>query len=418
LDHLMGILGATTLVRGVYRALLADGRTYAGFEPRHMKWVERLTLRGDILDPMAGYGGLMRYCRASNHLLASYNVECNPPSYLWMVVTHPGKAEPLLALCDRLLACRGKWPQQRLRVVAGESWYPDQSLSMLQSLWHLTHGICVHVASPMEVEDLSLAVLLPFSGRLATCVQGNVVTHVKRGGFCVYRGWRDDFVTYLEALREELAVARESRSRKHTIRLGDACRIDLGQRRFAAMLTSPPYPNGRDYAKVFAPENDLLRRLSEMKLISKRCTLTGRLIGSSDVSEDGTLPDAQTVHSKAANNFLRFIRQYDKTATAAYDNEVYYYPYFRNYFAGLERAYENIANFLAKDFLGYLIVTNNTARKRIIPVANFLLETWRRLGFQARIVDTLEVSHVGGINPRVKGLSARHAEYIVEVSRK
>jgi hypothetical protein len=132
-----------------------------------------------------------------------------------------------------------------------------------------------------------------------------------------------------------------------------------------------------------------------------------------------SLRNIHLMKSKALKqkSFYLFIANYSETKRAKMDNEVYYLPYYCNYFYGLERAYENISQYLASNFIGYIIAVNNTARKKIVPVSEFVQETWVRLGFQAKIESFKELAHVGGINPRVKGLSARHVEYTIKVYR-
>ncbi len=65
-------LDSTTLLRDIYRALLNTGRTYACFEKRHIAILNKLKKRGVILDPMAGYGGTMKFCCELEPNLSSY----------------------------------------------------------------------------------------------------------------------------------------------------------------------------------------------------------------------------------------------------------------------------------------------------------------------------------------------------------
>ncbi len=411
-------INSTTLIRGIYRALLNTGRTYAAFESRHMMLLEQLKDRGDILDPMSGYGGLMKYCSESEYSLASYNIECNPPSYYWQYLMHPENNELFRKLCADILKASDRWPRPRVNIAASDDWFPEDSLCLFESLWLLTWKYA-NKLSNKKANDITIAFLLPFVGRLSSCIQGNVVTHVKKGGLCVYVGWREDFKRYISKL---ICIFNENnkkcKGKKHTIRLGDAASIKIANKRFSAMLTSPPYPNSRDYFKMFAPENSFLQWLFENGYIPN-ITPQLRLIGSSNVSEKDrfTKHTPDEIKSTQAKEFLSFIANYSETKRAKKDNEVYYLPYYCNYFYGLEKVYENISQYLASNFIGYIISVNNTARKRIIPVSDFIQETWVRLGFQVKIEAIKELAHVGGINPRVKGLSARHVEYTIKVYR-
>ncbi len=334
-------LNSTTLIRSIYRSLLNTGRTYAAFEPRHMDLLENLRDCKEILDPMAGYGGLMKYCSESEYSLMSYNIEYNPPSYYWQFLMHPEHNEMFQELCKSVLKNSKRWPKPRVSIAVSDEWFPQESLNLLESLWLLILGFAYKL-NKQHVNDVAIAILLPFVGRLSSCIQGNVVTHVKKGGLCVYVDWRKDFKSYLDKVNSILSENKEKcLSKKHTICFGDATRIKLGNKIFSAMFTSPPYPNTRDYAKMFSPENTFLKWLLEKEYVS-RIVHADRLIGSSDVSEKDRFqkrrPDE--IQSKKAREFLSFIENFSETKRAKKDNEVYYLPYYCNYFFGLKKHME------------------------------------------------------------------------------
>ena len=56
---------------------------------------------------------------------------------------------------------------------------------------------------------------------------------------------------------------------------------------------------------------------------------------------------------------------------------------------------------------------------RVIPVAQSIEELFHQLNINATIIDkyTGGLSHVGTINPRVKGFKTRHMEYTIKVWR-
>jgi hypothetical protein len=185
------------------------------------------------------------------------------------------------------------------------------------------------------------------------------------------------------------------------------------------MITSPPYPNSRDYGAMFGPENALLTWFSDQGIINN--FRPNRLIGSVCVSVDqnSTYEKTPAVRSKAAKKFLSEIENFSGPLRANYDNKIYYLPYFSNYFHGLENAYANIAKSLKYYSKGYIIVVNNTARNQVIPVSESVIDIWRSLGFKAEIVKELtrELFHVGSINPRARGFKSVHTEHTVRVWR-
>jgi len=412
------ILNSATLIHGVYRSLLNTGRTYAAFRPEQLKpLIERFKDHKEIFDPMAGYGCLMTYCSQSVYGKKTFNLECNPPSYYWQVLIHPENIARFIQLSKSMLSKKKKWPRLKLDACASNDWFPESSLHLLGKLW----AVCLE-STKLIFEDpskMTLAFLLPFVGRLGSFVQGNVVTHIKQGGICIYSGWDDDFEKYINALINRLSDnLAKCKQGKHTLVLGDARTYKLGNKKFTAMVTSPPYPNGRDYSKMFAIENAFIN-WSVSKNYIEDVSLKTRLIGSPIVSESEgyrkKTPD--DVKSTKAKEFLKFISEFNKTERAINDNRVYYVPYYSDYFYGLEKAFENISQYLNDEFEGYIVVVNNTARKKVIPVAEAVMEMWNNLNFNAEIDGIKELSHVGGINPRVKGLNARHVEYTIKIFR-
>jgi hypothetical protein len=171
---------------------------------------------------------------------------------------------------------------------------------------------------------------------------------------------------------------------------------------------------------MFGPENAFISNLEKLRLI-QNISLKARLIGCPCVSVDGesSKKGVENVRVASARKFLESIISFKGNDRQIYDNRIYYLPFFAQYFNDLEKAFENISRYLTDKFEGYIIVVNNTHRKRIVPVAESVVEIWQNLGFYSEIVPELtrELSHVGGINPNVKGLSSRHYEYTIRIER-
>lgn len=417
------VLDRLSLIRDIYRALIANNRTYAAFEPEVVSpLIEQLSSHKVILDPMAGYGGLLSLCARSKHKVSAFCVEYNPPAYLWQILINPDNAKKLMDLIEVVLALKARWPSIRFRAAMCNDWYPIQSVELLLQLWLLFQKATKKAAlSEADSIRFALALMLPFVGRFACSVQGNVVTHIKQGGMCVYNQWEKDFSAYLKVVNRKLNDNFiNTKNFRHTSLLDDCKSVDLSGHLFSAMITSPPYPNSRDYYSIFAPENAFLELLEQKKLI-RGYTIKNRLIGSPIISVSGEEKKSSLldVKSKSARKFLKWIEDYKGTQQLMYDNKIYYLPYFAKYFSDLEGAYNHIAQYICAGFEGFVIVVNNTHRKKIVPVREAVIDIWRDLGFVAEVIDeyTRELSHVGGINPNVKGLSARHMEYTIKVSK-
>ena len=178
------------------------------------------------------------------------------------------------------------------------------------------------------------------------------------------------------------------------------------------MITSPPYPNHRDFSTIFAPENAFLTS----PIASKQWSCArpkAPIIGSNFISGS---PESR-VDIKCVISFLERAASLARSSQARYDDDKYYFPYFSSYFAGLGAAYANVAKSLAASFEGYIIVVDNTHRGLVVPVSAAIVELWQTLGFKAEIVESIEAFHVGTKNPRARGPRARHTGYLVRLIR-
>lgn len=359
---------------------------------------------------MSGYGSLTRYCAELG--IKSYCVEYNLPQYLWQLLSHPNNSTQYIESSKLMFSWKKRWPRVRMRATASDDWFPDKSSEILLRLLQLSRR-AIEESFGEERADLSTAFLLPFVGRLSCSVPGDIVTHVKKGGICVYLGWQDDFELYLKALIRSLERIKEASScPTHTIAHGDARTFRFPKERFGAMLTSPPYPNHRDFVSMFAPEHAFLDILKTPGSVTSR-RAAEHIIGSNFVSERPlSAPTTRT-----AKAFLKSITELKRNDTAIRHDRQYYIPYFENYFADLEGAYSNVAPSLKPKAEGYIVVVNNTHRNLLIPVSDVIVEIWKSLGFNASISTSTEAFHIGTKNPRARGLRARHTEHVVRIWR-
>jgi hypothetical protein len=405
-------LTRTTLIREVYRALINTGRSYAAFTKKERELVESLKQKKEILDPMSGYGLLTRYCAERG--LRSYCVEFNLPQYLWQILSHPANAQNYINCITLLISWRSRWPKSSVRGEVSDNWFPDLSQEILGRLLDLSCNAVKKCFPTIENHKLvALALLLPFVGRLSCSVPGDISTHTKMGGMCVYHGWEDDYLIYLHAVKQRLEkIIEASVETDHVIVHGDARTFAFPKRRFGGMITSPPYPNHRDFISMFTPEHIYLGLVGIHGSAVSRYT-SDHIIGSNFVSDRLK----RYPKTKTARRFLSEVTNLKKDKTGTYDDEKYYIPYFEHYFADLEEAYENVSASLKNTFEGYIVVVNNTHRNLIIPVSDTILEIWKALGFKATIYESTELFHIGTKNPRARGLRAKHMEYVIKIWR-
>lgn len=407
------------IIRDPYRSLLNNGRTYAAFEKTTtLPLIEKLSHHKIIADPMAGYGSLMNFCAEKN--IPTFNIEYNPPSYLWIVATNPNNSDAIINIINIVEKKNLKFLEIEKHADISSSWFSERSKEIVIRLFELICNAAKNCIERPKQEEVSLAILLPFVGRLSSHVPGNIVSHVKEGGICVYNNLKEDFKCYLLCLKNKLiGIRNNSNKEQHDVVFGDLRTIKL-ETTVSAFITSPPYPNGRDYHKMFGPENDCILFMRENRIIDGMLIIE-ELISSPIVSKfkNNYVDIIEKISSNTAKRFIKQIENFRGSKQAKYDNEVYYIPYFSNYFYQIQKAYQNFINCLEKNCEGYIVVVNNTARNKVIPVAESIVDVFNSFGFETKICENLtrELFHFGSINPRAKGFRAKHMEYVINVRR-
>jgi hypothetical protein len=219
-----------------------------------------------------------------------------------------------------------------------------------------------------------------------------------------------------------LSSYEEKISSQHEIIFGDINKIQIDtNKRYSFMISSPPYPNMKDYYAFFFPENYALENILGIERF-KFGHIRESLIGTAAVSllkKNAEAKDFNILSSASAKKFLHNLSAWTGSQRSIRDNNTYYLPFFIYYFSMLQNAFFQIDKMLADDVDAYMIVVNNTARKYVIPVHSFVKEVWSSIGYNVMEDEefTCERAHVGSINPRVVGFKARHMEYVLRLNR-
>jgi len=402
------------LIRKPYRTLLNGESGYAAFDVTAVSdLVDRLG-QTMILDPMSGYGSLLDIC--SKKGIPSVSIEISAPLYLWHLIRWVDLTDDFIGAIDTLLMRSASWPKVVTRAEASNQWFTETALGLLDDLVQLTRSSLEpkRTSSVIKTDIMAAALMIPFCGRLSCCTESdNNPTWVKKGGIVVYGKWEHDFREYLTSLRSFLVKNASTAilGITHKIILGDCRLIDFSKMQVRAMITSPPYPNRSDYFKMFEPE---IYYCSHLNLPDLTIASPTQYIGSTKVK--GTIHKPYPL--KVAKAFLDYVpTSVSKSKKKAAANATYYYPSYANYFSGLYDAYANVSRAAAPGFRGYIIVRNNHFRNIEIPVAQTVIEIWQNFGFNAKIINQIEVFHTGTKNPRARGTKAKQLEFTIEISK-
>ena len=386
-----------------YRKLIEHGRTYASYTKDELNIIFNdlnTEFVDTIYDPMSGYGGLMHICKTQN--INTINLEINEPAYYWQILNNPSNSQDFIKIIEAIFVNYRRLPKIKEIAIASNDYFSNEGLNLSYKLLSFIHKIAIG-KNIVNYQDLSLAILLPFIFRLSTATNGDV-THIKKGGITVFTGWNKDFKLYLESILEHCILVNQNINiNKHHVNfLGDARSFTL-QNKVNCVITSPPFPNYRDYHKMFAPENVFLDHVRGSKS-------TNKVIGSNIVKGKTSTAICSTI----ANKFLKDLLEYKGTKKAENDIKAYYHPYFRNYFSDIEIVIKNLINQLSQPCFCYFVVVNNATRNLTVPVSEVISELFEMNNFSTKYIYNSDVYHVGTKNPHAKGQKAKHTKYIIK----
>ena len=394
----------------IYKGLLTRNRAYASFRKDELQLISE-DIRGYIqnqskenrviLDPMSGYGGSMVHFGCLGY--KTHNIELNPPSYYWQLLIHPQNKGVFLNLIFDIQASLNRLPQIREKFSSAGDVFSVESIKLLKKIYQ-------YIYQYTNDEELTIAFLLPFVSRFANYRRENHqqrtnITHFVIGGFCSFEGWQVDFKNYLSSV-SSLLNSLEFLADDHTIELNNINNIEEGS--FSFFVTSPPYPNYRDYSKIFIIENWFLEHV-----LKKNVTNFSNMIGSSTVKKKVI----GEIKSRSAQEFLnQLLEKAQKLPLKQrHDIERYYHKYFSIYFYSIQEAYENINKVLGQDALGYIVVNDNITRDILIPVAKSVRDNFEMMDFNVETIEESQISHYGNIAPSAKRINSRHTRHILKI---
>jgi hypothetical protein len=393
----------------VYRGLLERSRAFASFKKEELDIIYRdlLQCRSEndtILDPMSGYGGGMSYFGGKGY--RTTNIEINPPSYFWQILINPQNTQAIIGIKKKLQNEKTILPTIKDTFSLTDELFSEVAINHIKELFDLV------LKKSSKNTSISTALLLPFVSRFANYVKSPTnITHFKQGGLCSYLGWEQDFYSYLEALSNRITQDYDTyRQKEHTNILADIFKTDLHEK-YNFFVTSPPYPNYRDYSKLFKIENYVLDNI-----ILNNKTDFGMMIGSNNVSGK----TFGTIHSEKANKFLsELLIKADKIKAknkkSCSDIKTYYHPYFAQYFYNIQEAYIKLDSMLTDDAIGYIVVNDNITRDIIVPVGVSICDIFNNMGYDTIDLDTAQISHYGNIGRAATRMNSKHTRHIIKV---
>lgn len=390
----------------IYKGLIARNRAFGSFKEKDELDIileditQNISLGERILDPMSGYGGGMRFWGRNG--FKTTNIELNPPAYYWQILNNPSNIIKIQISIKQLLNRIKELPQIKQSISVSDNFFTPVSIDLISKIYELIYSI-------NEDKELSIAIMLPFVSRFAHYQRSSTnITHFKEGGLCSYVNWNLDFIKYLKSLNALLEEeSKQYLESDHTNILSDIMDVCLDNK-FHYFVTSPPYPNYRDYSKFFRIENWVLDNIIEKKNYNFQ-----RMIGSNTVSGKSY----GKIESGVVHTFLsELLEKSEKLSKKAKnDIRVYYHPYFCQYFYNIQEAFKKVDSLLTESAIGYIVVNDNITRDILIPVGASIGDIFTSMGYQIKEINTSHVSHYGNIGKQAKRINSHHVRHIIKV---
>ncbi|MDR0692851.1 MAG: hypothetical protein LBF69_07440 [Prevotellaceae bacterium] len=402
-------MGNLQNISHIYRGLLKNSRAFASFREIELDIVysdlsKYISYDEFILDPMSGYGGGMVFLGGKGY--KTTNIELNPPAYFWQLLINPQNTQSIIKIIKKLLNKKIELPKINETFSLTDNLFSDIAINHIKLLFSIIYEIS------NKNKILSISLLLPFVSRFANYVKSPTnITHFKQGGLCSYLGWEQDFHSYLEFLSNRLSKDYISyKQQEHKNILADIFQVKLSEK-YRTFVTSPPYPNYRDYSKLFKIENYVLDNI-----ILNNNTNFEMMIGSNNVSGK----TFGTIQSEKANLFLTELlakaeKLKVKNKKSCSDIKTYYHPYFAQYFYNIQEAYRKLDSMLTNNSIGYIVVNDNITRDIIVPVGASICDIFNSMGYESKDLDTSQISHYGNIGRSATRMNSKHTRHILKV---
>lgn len=399
-------MGKLDNISHLYKGLIIRNRAFASFKLDELNAIyndfiiNKISTDTRILDPMSGYGGSMLYF--ANKGYSTFNIELNPPAYYWQLLINP-KYNTLTIDAIKQLKANHNLPKISAKFTITDELFGIEAIDLIRRLFEF-------IFNQISNKELSISLLLPFVARFANYQKNNTnFTHFKQGGLCSFDGWENDFYEYLDEVEIRI-LKTEFINNNHINILSDVSEIDLNLK-FNCFVTSPPYPNYRDYSKIFKIENWVLNNI-----LNDYPTVFDKMIGSDVIKGK----EYGVINSEFANKFLKelFDKSQKLTKKTRRDIEVYYYPYFALYFYNIQEAYKRVDSMMGKDAVGYIVVNNNITRDIEVPVGKSICDFFKNMGYDFSIINEAEISHLGNLRKKAKRINSKHVRQIVKVWKK
>jgi len=391
----------------IYSGLIRNDRAFASFKPEEVVTIfsdlQRCPQISDtILDPMSGYGGTMSFFGQKGY--KTVNIEINPPEYYWQLLINPKNTNKIIAHIDKIKNIKISLNFKEQFSIT-DNLFSEDAIKNIKIFYEKILKISENQ------ETLTIALLLPFVSRFANYQKSKTnITHFKSGGFCSYINWENDFEEYLTEIKKKISLKLSDYNQiEHENILSDLMKFE-SDRKFSIFVTSPPYPNYRDYSKIFKIENWVLDNI-----IFDNPTDFNMMIGSNNVSKK---PYGEILSEKA-NNFLAELEAKSNSdklkPKSKTDIKTYYLPYFKQYFYNIQEAYKKLDSLMTENAVGYIVVNDNITRDIIVPVRNSICDIFNNLGYESRDIDTSQISHYGNIGKSAKRINSKHTRHIIKV---
>ncbi len=369
-----------------------------------------------LLDPMAGTASLLPYCQKMG--ISSYYSEILPVHKyvnsaktleVWKCIADYEKLSHN-SIKNFIMDFFSHFGETSLLIT--DSWFHDQALESLRFAWQESNGL--EEKFPDFIKAVILLTVRSFSSTWSST--SNAYWH-RPGGISLHKPLEEIVSEIMASFRKLWQFYGDPDSPLHStpvsFQTSDAKSVFCDEP-VDTIITSPPYPNRFDYARMFGPELFFLEEVGACKIEE----ITSKQIATNSVRHYFPSDDELGYLYSRSESLQDFLEQVLKLGKKKEKN--YYHRYFVRYYLDLFTTIDYLCGLLSESGSIHFVVQNNIHRGELNELAVYSAECLAANGLKVDHSFRKLRRHQGtrNISKEHSVLVKKHHEIIIKAERR
>ena len=369
-----------------------------------------------LLDPLAGTASLLPYCQKMG--ISSYYSEILPVHKyvnsaktleVWKCIVAYEKSSHN-SIENFIMDFFSHFGETSLLI--SDSWFHDEALASLRLAWQASDGL-----EEKFSDFIKAVILLTVRSYSSTWSSTSNAYWHRPGGISLHKPLEEIVSEIMARFRKLWQFYGDPDSFLHTIlasfQTNDAKSVSCDEP-VDTIITSPPYPNRFDYARMFGPELFFLEEVGACKIEE----ITSKQIATNSVRHYFPSDDELDYLYSRSESLQDFLEQVLKLGKKKEKN--YYHRYFVKYYLDLFRTIDHLSGLLSEKGTIHFVVQNNIHRGELNALTDYSAECLAANGLKVDHSFRKLRRHQGtrNISKEHSILVKKHHEIIIKAERR